>query len=129
MTLMAAAVEPTMITFVPPAETLTMNKMLHWSKRARLVKEWKAAAYWAACQLGGPAQRRHGPSLVTVTLPVTGKRVRDPHNWMPSVKAVIDGLVAAGTWEDDNSDWVTVHEPILSTTSAIVVVLIEPRTP
>jgi hypothetical protein len=32
---------------------------------------------------------------------------------MPTVKAIVDGLVDAGVWPDDNSDSVVVTEPLL----------------
>lgn len=66
------------------------------------------------------------PSLVTVTLPVSGNRRRDPHNWTPTVKAIVDGLVDAGVWPDDNSDWVATVEPVLDATATQVVVAITP---
>lgn len=70
--------------------------------------------------------RGNPPSRVTVTLPVSGNRKRDPHNWTPTVKAIVDGLVDAGVWPDDNSDWVTTNEPVLDTTATQVAVRITP---
>jgi len=45
------------------------------------------------------------PSFVRVTFGVRdpGRR-RDPHNYMPTVKAIIDGLVDAGVWPDDTPE-------------------------
>lgn len=115
------------LAFAPPGPTLTLNKKLGHLAQARLVKEWRTMAYWAACQLGAPSVRAHPPSTVQLVIPVRGSRRRDPSNWMPTCKAVIDGLVDAGVWPDDNEEWVTVVEPLLSMATATVTVLIRPR--
>jgi hypothetical protein len=48
---------------------------------------------------------------VLVSFPVTTTRGRDAHNWMPTVKAIIDGLVLVDVWPDDTGEWVTVLDP------------------
>lgn len=95
------------ISFPAPCVTLNLNDRLHHWKRAERVALWRRAARFAA--YGTP---KNGPSNVRLVIgvPYPGRR-RDPHNWMPTVKAVIDGLVDAGIWPDDNSDHVTVIEP------------------
>lgn len=118
----------TVISFPPPTKLLNMNDTRNPFQKARLVKEWRTSAYWAACQLGPPSKRRHPASVVTITLPVKGKRTRDPANWVATAKPIIDGLTDAGVWPDDNQEWVTLMEPILSTSNKEVVVTIEPRT-
>lgn len=42
-----------------------------------------------------------------------GVRRRDPHNYFPTVKPVVDGLIDAGLWPDDTPEWVTTTEPTL----------------
>jgi hypothetical protein len=47
-------------------------------------------------------------------LPVPVKRDRDPHNYMPAVKAAIDGIVDTQlVVPNDTAPWVTVREPWL----------------
>lgn len=108
------------ITFRAPAEWITLNQRLHWADRARRVKSWRRAAELHAHKYTRrPRVRRlahepgalASPSFVRVTFGVRdpGRR-RDPHNYMPTVKAIIDGLVDAGVWPDDTAEWVTVHD-------------------
>ena len=109
--------------FHPPATAITLNQRHHWAAHARLVKEWRTAGMLYARKARiGPQPR----SRIAVTLPVTGRRRRDPHNWTPTVKAIIDGLVDAGVWPDDNSDWVATTEPILDPDTTLVEVRITP---
>lgn len=112
-----------MIEFPPPAKLISMNDRTHWAVRARMTSAWRHAAFIAA------RQARLGalpPSTVTVGLPVRDSRRRDPHNYFATVKPIIDGLVDAGLWPDDNSDWVTVTEPVLMR-AGDVLVNVKPR--
>lgn len=78
--------------------------------------------------------RACGPATVWVHLPFTTARRRDPHNFVPCVKAIVDGLVDAGVWPDDTPEWVRVMEPELVVGPSVdphsvfgtVVVVIEP---
>jgi Holliday junction resolvase RusA-like endonuclease len=103
----------TEVAFEAPGRLLNLNDRMHWAQKMRLVRSWRDAAHWAAAsQLGTPAERRRGRSLVTVTLPVTRMSTRrDPHNFVATVKPIIDGLVDAGIWPDDNAGWVATNEP------------------
>lgn len=97
------------VEIVDPDVRLTANMRLHWRPRARIVREWRRAAKVAACgQLGrSPARRRRVPCFVRVEFPVRDpNRRRDPHNWAPTEKAIVDGLVDAGVWPDDAPAWV-----------------------
>lgn len=96
--------------FDQPDEQLTLNDRHHRIKNAKIVKAWRERVYWAACQeRATPSARRvKGHAQVQVIFPVTTHTRRDPHNWMPTVKAIIDGLTDANLWPDDNSDHVTV---------------------
>ncbi len=106
------------ISFPAPAKLINLNDRLHWSVKARLTAAWREAAFYAAKQAG---VRNIGPSKVYVRLPVKTAHKRDPHNFTPTVKAIVDGLVDAGVWPDDNSDWVTVAEPALAKDPIVVV--------
>lgn len=115
------------ISFAPPAKLLNANDGEHWTKRAPKVAEWRKAA-WVAGVNTKRRWGRLGPSIVTVSLPVKGNIRRDPHNFTPTMKAIIDGLVDARLWPDDNSDWVTTTEPELVVDGpGLVVVTIRPR--
>lgn len=98
-----------------PAKPLSMNEALHWAAKARRTKPWRETAQRLAEASGLALLLSEAPCIVTVVIPVQGAYRRDPHNYMPVVKAVIDGLVAAGVWPDDTPDWVTVAEPVLAT--------------
>lgn len=107
---------PLVIEFDPPGELLNMNDRRHRMAQARLVKLWRSAAYYEACRVlpVGPSKRlRHGKQRVTVMLPVKGNVRRDPSNWAPTLKAVVDGATQAGVFKDDSSEYVTVDEPVL----------------
>lgn len=104
------------VSFPPPAKALTLNQRLHWAAKAKLTRAWREAAGFTATALGfGPRRGRvvHLPrSIVVLDLPVRSINVRrDPHNWFPTVKAVVDGLVDAGLWPDDTSEYVITTEP------------------
>ena len=97
----------TRITFPQPADYLNLNQRLHWAPKMRLTAAWREAARIAALKLGrNKLRRRHSRSYIHVSYPVKQCRRRDAHNWTPTTKAIIDGLVDAGVWEDDTTDHV-----------------------
>jgi len=51
------------------------------------------------------------------------RRRRDPSNYYPPVKAIIDGLVAVMVWPDDTPEWVEVAEPVLRVGGLVTVEL------
>jgi hypothetical protein len=112
----------TVLSFAAPCRLLSLNDRMHWSNRARAVKLWRNAAYYAACQLGGPSARAMPPSTVTTTFPCRTVRRRDPHNYIATMKPIIDGLVDAGCWPDDTFEYVTVADPVLYIGNGLVVV-------
>lgn len=109
-----------LIEFDPPADALNLNDPdgspgAMRSRRERK-KLWIDAAYWATCAAFpgvGPSGRAMPPCDVYVSLPVPGNARRDPHNWTPTMKAIIDGVTRASVWPDDNATWVKTHEPDL----------------
>lgn len=115
----------TTLRFVPPAARINANDRHHHHERAALTRAWRETAGWAAlAQLAGP-ERAHRRSTVRVFFPVRDRRRRDPSNWMPTVKAIIDGLVDSGLWPDDNPEWVEVLEPRFHVAHDEVVVTVE----
>lgn len=115
---------------IAPGPLMSMNQRTHWATNAKAVKNWR---YWASIvgrSYSSPRLNRRGPSIVTVELPVPDKRRRDPHNYIATVKPIIDGLVDAGLWPDDTPEWVTVAEPrLIVRRDHLVRILIDPRTP
>lgn len=88
-----------------------MNQRLHWAAKAELTAAWRKRTYVAALsdhpQIDSPTR-----SVVQLVIPVKSVKIRrDPHNWFPTVKACVDGLVDAGLWPDDTSEYVVTVEP------------------
>ena len=80
---------------------LTANQRLHWSTRMRRTRMLRAYAASEA-RLPGLAGSRLGPRIVTAVIGYPTKGRADPTNAEPTVKAIIDGLVDARVWDDDN---------------------------
>lgn len=81
------------------------RRRMHWSVDRALTHTWRYAASVYARNEHLPAL---GPSRVVAELWVNGRRRAriDPANYSPTAKAVVDGLVDAGIWPDDNAGWV-----------------------
>jgi crossover junction endodeoxyribonuclease RusA len=117
------------IAFEPPGPLLNLNDRDGIASHARLVAEWRTMAYFYACAalpVGPAKRRRNGRQRVASFLPVVGERRRDPHNFVPTVKAVVDGFTDAGLWPDDSEAFVTVGEPRLMVGAREAVFVIQP---
>lgn len=103
------------LAFPQPAPLLSLNDRDHWSIRAKGVRTWRQAAWAAAHQWRQRGQVRDylEAGIVTVRLPVKDRRRRDPHNFTPTLKAIVDGLVDAKLWPDDHAGHLTTTEPQL----------------
>lgn len=107
--------EQILLGFAAPAEYLTLNQRLHWWERAARTEAWRTAAALHARN----AARQDGigtplPSCdLRFVFSVKGNRRRDPHNWVATVKPIVDGLVDAGWWPDDTPDHLSTTEPRL----------------
>lgn len=107
------------IRFESPAEVMTLNKRYHWAVKMQLTAAWRHAAEIHA---RNAKLKDVGPSIVKVTFNVTTNRRRDGHNYIATVKPIIDGMVAAGVWPDDTGEWVAVVDPefnVVGTKSAV----------
>jgi len=83
----------------PGLVLLTANERPHWSRRAAVTGSIRvAAATLARAARIPPAEQ----AWITVVLHPHNRRRLDPHNWGPSAKAGIDGLVDAGILPDDD---------------------------
>lgn len=97
-----------------PAKPLSMNETsLHWAARRARTDPWKLLAFTTAVNAHLAEALKAMPCTVTVVIPFPTKHRRDPHNFAPVSKAVVDGLVRAKVWPDDTPDYVTVTEPRL----------------
>ena len=92
-------------TISAPADWINLNQRLHWAKKAELTRQWRLAAHVAAQQ----AKVHQGFSKVHVTAYITKptRRAFDVHNLIPTMKAVIDGLVDYGVVADDSTKYLT----------------------
>ena len=99
-----------------PAPPLSLNeeRRLHWQARRRRTDPWRDLTILTARQARLARAVAATPATVTVVIPVRDNRRRDPSNYLPVVKACIDGLVHAGVWPDDDPRYVKVNEPILT---------------
>lgn len=86
----------------PKTVLLTSNERLGVHEKARRIKAlrntgWTMARYFKLPHL----ERAH---VFYVLHPNTATRRRDPGNWAPAAKALIDGFVDYGLLPDDNSE-------------------------
>lgn len=91
---------------VPPNLWLTANQRLHWSTRMRRTKMLRAYAASEA-RIHGLAGRRLGPCVVTAMIGYPAATRADPANAAHAVKAIVDGLVDAKVWDDDDHTHLT----------------------
>lgn len=85
-------------------EWITANQRLFWAARSQRTRSWRLAAAMRAQEMQLPKLTK---ALIVCELRFSDNRRRDPHNWMPTAKACVDGLVDAGVFEDDNHNIVT----------------------
>lgn len=83
---------------------LTANQRIHHFAKARLSRNWRDIAAWRCRDID--AQFTNGARVVC-ELRFAIRRTRDPANWAPTAKAVVDGLVDAGLFPDDSDKYVT----------------------
>jgi hypothetical protein len=91
----------TRITTGNALDTNQERKLNHF-KRARIIKLLRTQGGW----LGRSTHRGRDPlftkAKVDVFLSWSVKRDRDPANWYPMAKAMVDGFTDACLWTDDN---------------------------
>lgn len=95
---------------VPAAQLLTANQRYHWAEQSRRVKALKLLAQYGTRSYLNRGLWSPVPAAdITVHLRWPDRRRRDPANWAPTGKALVDGVVAAGLLPDD--DWRHVTGP------------------
>lgn len=92
------------VTVTGPGKWLSSNGRHHWAVRNRLAQDWKTAGLIHtrnAMRLAGTGQMQAAELVVVVHWP--DRRRRDGHNVVGgSIKAAVDGAVAAGLLVDDD---------------------------
>lgn len=108
------ATESTTYVVALPAgmKLLNANDRVHWRTRARITKALREAAEESALAAHIPPQER---ITIQAVLHPHDKRRRDAHNWYPSFKAAIDGVVDAGVIPDDDGKHLISIEVVLGT--------------
>lgn len=97
------------ITLPLPPRTLNENvHVAHWSMRARAVKSYKTAAYYATMDAinRNPEFRQALPLDRVELIPAIFFRSpnrRDSDNWNPALKAARDGIAKAGVVVNDET--------------------------
>jgi hypothetical protein len=88
----------------------------HWALTRPTKDAWRDGIQWLAQggKIAGLDIVRGKPCALRFVLPFQVGRRRDPSNYVDSVvKWMVDGLVRAGVWPDDNPEYVEVLEPLL----------------
>jgi len=100
-----------------PAPWLNANQRTDLRAQTPQRRAWRDAAHvWAqAARLPGL-----GRAHLIATLHFTDRRRRDTHNYYPTIKACVDGLIDYGLLPDDSAQYLTgpdlrLGEPIVST--------------
>lgn len=112
--------EPYGLTFMQPEIDVPSENWMkgaHWAAASSRMSLWRDAAFyaWKGSRTSKVGAVTGIPCIVTLDIGFHVRRRRDPHNYVGTVcKSVIDGLVLSGCWEDDNPEWVTVTEPMLT---------------
>ena len=91
----------TQILFTVPANLwLSANDRPHWAEKARRTKALREYGHLTALAENIPP---HDVTHVAAFIAFTRNGRADPANAAPTVKALIDGMVDAGVWPDDDS--------------------------
>lgn len=92
---------------VPREWLLTSNQRLSWRPKANRTSHIRAAAHWQAKAWANHAGlplplrgQQHGTAWLRFSRKI---EKRDPANWYPTVKAIMDGIVDAGVLQDDSA--------------------------
>lgn len=113
------------ISFDAPWEpwSINMERTKHWSWRAKRARDYRLCAMVATRELSIGMQP---PSHIEVQLPFDkASNRRDPSNYLPAVKSIVDGLVDAGLWKDDTAEYVSISEPVLKKGGQVVVRIVD----
>lgn len=91
---------------VAPCEWINANGRDHWRVRNQRTQLWRNAAHVYAQQARLPRSRLDHITIEAL-LHFRDNRHRDAHNYMPTLKAIVDGLVDHGLIRDDSTEHLT----------------------
>lgn len=83
------------------SDVLNLNDREHWRLKANKSKYIRQLAEQIARASRAPHLKR---ALLTVEIAFPDRKRRDSHNWMATVKPIVDGLVDAGVLPDDDAE-------------------------
>lgn len=87
---------------------LSLNDRDHWARRKKLTQYYREAAFAACAALELPTfERVH----MRYWMSYGSNRRLDPHNYMLTAKAAVDGCVDYGLIKDDNSKFLIGPDP------------------
>lgn len=110
---------PVTLRFTAPTVPVSMNELGRGRGRQTYgrTRPWKAVGTWLAQDHPEETRERRlrpRPIVVHLLLPFPVARVRDPINFTPIQKAVVDGIVKRAFWvPGDDPRWVTDTIPTL----------------
>lgn len=84
---------------IPTELWLSANQRLHWAPKAKRTRALRAKGFVAARTNG---LRDIGTAHIAAFIGYPRNAKADPSNAAPTVKALIDGMVDAGVWPDDD---------------------------
>lgn len=97
--------------WLPPPDTtkkwINLNDRNHWGKKSPLTRYWRGVAREKAAAVGFCGEFAFAFPHVTAFMCFGDNRRRDVHNYMPTVKACVDGCTDAGWWLDDRDGILT----------------------
>jgi len=103
--------------FQQPSTPLSINKAnsMHWATKRRYMEPWRMAIRAAYIRYTLMRELPVAPIKIQFTFSFPTNARRDAHNYIaPLCKGLIDELVELDLIPDDNTEWLTVLEPILS---------------
>lgn len=94
----------------------------HWAAGYKVRSHWKHNTNIALAAAKFP--KNLPPSEIRSLFFFTSQRRRDPHNYVATMKPIVDQLVLWGCWPDDTAEYVSVAEPLLTVGPVAAVSLI-----
>lgn len=99
-----------------PDRLINMNDRSRWARINGNIA-WRDAAFWWAKQHHLMCRRAVSLVIVDVAFGTNRPKARrDPHNFYPTIKAILDGFTTAAVWADDDSEHVRTNEPTFTDT-------------
>lgn len=108
-------VDEIILEFKQPSLPLSLNKSnaIHWAQRKRYLEPWRLAIANAYIRINVIKELPIAPLDIEFTFQFPSNNRRDPHNYVATVKPLVDELVQQGLVPDDTAEWLSVKEPKL----------------